>query len=73
MRAVYLWSVVLLLLSGCAVLETLSEHSEEIEATGEVVETVGTGLSIAQPQMGLIVLLAGGLIIAAGKLLKQFK
>jgi len=63
----------LLLVGGCAVFDKVIGQAETIESVGELAGQIGTGLAITAPQLGLIVLTAGGLIIAIGKMLKVFK
>jgi|GEM_PF-3890589 len=64
--------LMLFFLPGCAVLE---EHGPDIEQLGEtlteVAPVVNTGL--AQPDIGLGILIVGGLLIALGKQLQRKK
>lgn len=70
MKRIY-WSFLLLSLSGCAILEAFTEHGEEIEATGKALEDVAPGLTAINPQLGLIVLIGGGILLAIGAALKK--
>ncbi len=70
MRYIYLLPF---LFCGCAALDKVADQAEAIESAGELAGQVGVGLALTAPQLGLIVLTVGGLIVAIGKVLKLFK
>ena len=62
--------IVLCLLPGCAVLE---EHGGEIEQIGETLTETAPAINAVQPDIGLGILIVGGLLVALGKLLQKKK
>ena len=68
------WLIILMpfLFSGCAVFEKIADQAETIESAGELAGQIGAGLVLTAPQLGLIVLTVGGLVVAVSKVLKLF-
>jgi len=62
--------LMLFVLPGCAVLE---EHGPDIEQLGETLTEVAPVVNTAQPDIGLGILIVGGLLIALGKQLQRKK
>ena len=62
--------LILFFLPGCAVLE---EHGPDIEQLGETLTEVAPVVNTAQPDIGLGILIVGGLLIALGKQLQRKK
>jgi len=62
--------LMLFFLPGCAVLE---EHGPEIEQLGETLTEVAPAVNTAQPDIGLGILIVGGLLVALGKQLQRKK
>ena len=73
-KLVYVSSLILLLLlSSCSFWESLTQQSETIVSAGEAATSAATAVAAFNPEIGLIVLTFGGLIIAVGETLKLFK
>ena len=63
---------VLLFLSGCAVWEQAVENAPEIQTTGQTIVDVGAPITTINPEIGVCILVMGGLVIAVGKALGLF-
>jgi len=64
--------VLVLALQGCATLEELVHHSDEVVEGGETAVAAGGAVSTVNPVVGLWVVTIGGLVVAAGKVLSLF-
>jgi len=62
--------LMLFFLPGCAVLE---EHGPDIEQLGETLTEVAPVVNTSQPDIGLGILIVGGLLVALGKQLQRKK
>lgn len=66
-RLIWLFPV---LFTGCA---TLSERSKDIESYGETAKSAGEAIVAFNPEIGLLLVVGGGLAMIVGKLLKRKK
>ncbi|KKN71370.1 hypothetical protein LCGC14_0420920 [marine sediment metagenome] len=73
MRKIYLTGLFILLCGGCAVLEQLTKNPEAIKKVGEAAGEAGSTVALFNPQIGLAIIVGGGLLLAVAKALKSVK
>ena len=62
--------MVVFLFCGCM---QIAEYAEEIGMAGKGLESAGTVVTAFRPEIGILVVLSGGLLVAIGKMLSKKK